>query len=531
MRHLPDTRKATIPIQNYDEKRSTKHETRQKTRQPPAGPGHGFALATTAFAQEVTHTDGEGSITISNAAKGETYTIYKLFDATVSKDGSSIAYTGKIPESLNTYFTADKNGYISATDAAKEGENMSEGLKNALKTWTADATATATAVSDGSALTFKGLAYGYYVVTTTQGNSVISVDSTKPNVDIVDKNSSTPSGLTKTATATATSTDKSFSIGDTVTYTVRFKTSNYDGAGKDAKKIVSYTIEDTLPEFLSNVTVTSIIVDNDGDETTTGDQTKLDAQFVDKKIVIDWYDETNNKFLYDNGATIIITYTAVVTDKAAIDGAGNTNKVTVTWTTEGGDQPGPGKLDKEETIYTYAIALKKVNDKGVALPGAVFQFPFYVKPTADKGVYIYAGTTAREGLTNQITTPKSGVIVVKGVKAGSYVIEEVTAPDGYNQLTGSVTVTAVKTGQTSTHTTVYLDKDGKVVDESAKVTEVKVDIANIAATALVVVNKAGTELPSTGGMGTTIFYVLGSALVLGAVVLLVTKKRMSDANR
>ena len=482
-----------------------------------------FALATTAFAQDIT-----GSITISNAAKGETYTIYKLFDATVNADGTSIAYTGDIPASLSTYFTADKNGYISATDAAKNGESMSDGLKAALKEWTKTATVTATAKSDGSALTFNGLAYGYYVVTTSQGEQAISVDSTMPNATIVDKNSSTPSGLTKTATATATSTDKSFSIGDTVTYTVRFKTSNYDGAGKDAKKIVSYTIEDTLPEFLTDVKVTSIIVDNDGDETTTGDQTKLNAQFDDnKKIVIKWYDEDKKEFLYNNGATIIITYTAKVTDKAAIDGAGNTNKVTVKWTTEGGTQPGPGKLDKEEIIYTYAIALKKVNDKGVALPGAVFEFPFYVKSTPDKdGAYIYAGTNEGKDLTNQIATPDSGVIVVKGVKAGSYVIEEVTAPDGYNKLTGSVTVVAKQTGATSTNTTVYLDENGDTTKTQTD-KEVKVEIPDIAATAVVVVNKAGTQLPSTGGMGTTIFYVLGSALVLGAVVLLVTKKRMS----
>lgn len=176
--------------------------------------------------------------------------------------------------------------------------------------------------------------------------------------------------------------------------------------------------------------------------------------------------------------------------------------------------------------------MKKVSDKGVNLPDAVFEFPFYVKSTPDAdGAYIYAGTTEAEGLTKQITTPASGVIVVKGVKSGTYEIKEVTAPAGYNKLTAPVTVTAVKTGETSTHTTVYLDKDGNVVDESAKVTEVKVDINTIAATALVVVNKAGTELPSTGGVGTTIFYVLGSVLVLGAVVLLVTKKRMSDANR
>lgn len=487
-----------------------------------------FALATTAFAQDVTHKDGgKGSITISNAAKGETYTIYKLFDATVSEDGKSIAYTGTIPESLNTYFTADDNGYISATDAAKDGANMSEGLKNALKEWTKTATATAKIESDGSALTFNGLAYGYYVVTTTQGNSVISVDSTMPNVTIVDKNSSAPSDLHKNAS------DKDVSIGDTVTYTVRFKTSNYDGAGEDAKKIVSYTIKDTLPAFLSDVKVTSIIVDNDGDDKTTGDQHNVTAQFdADKKIVIKWYE--NNQFLYNNGATITITYTAKVTDKAAIAGNGNPNKVTVTWTTEGGDQPGPGKLEEVETIYTYAIALKKVDNKGKDLPGAVFEFPFYVKSTPDTdGAYIYAGTTAGEGLTNQITTPDDGVIVVKGVKSGRYEIKEVTAPAGYNKLTAPVTIEAEKTGATSTYKTVYLDKDGNVVgkDADTEVTKVKVEIETIAATAVVVVNKAGTELPSTGGMGTTVFYVLGSVLVLGAVVLLVTKKRMSDANR
>lgn len=412
---------------------------------------------------------------------------------------------------------------------------MSAELQKALKAWTeteeAAAKVAATAVSDGSALTFRSLVYGYYVVTTTQGEQAISVDSTMPNVTIVDKNSSTPSKLTKTATATATGTDKSFSIGDTVTYTVRFKTSNYDGAGEDAKEIRSYTIVDTLPEFLSNVNVTSIIVDNDGDETTTKDQVDVTAQFdKDKKIVIDWYDEANNKFLYNNGATIIITYTAVVTEKAAIDGAGNTNNVTVTWTTEG-NKPGSGKLENEETIFTYAIALKKVNDKGVALRGAVFEFPFYVKADADNdGVYIYAGINPGEGLTNKITTPDDGVIVVKGVASGSYTITEFKAPDGYNKLTGPVTVVAKKTGATSTHTTVYLDENGNITNTETE-KDVKVDIANIAATAVVVVNKAGTELPSTGGMGTTVFYVLGSVLVLGAVVLLVTKKRMSDANR
>ena len=484
-----------------------------------------FALAVTAFAQDVPGSGGTGSITISNAAKGETYTIYKLFSATVNADGTSIAYTGIVPGSLSDYFTADANGYISATPEAKYGENMSDGLKAALKTWTDTAPATATAKSDGSALNFKGLFFGYYVVTTTQGDQVISVDSTMPDVTIVDKNSSTPKDLRKTADV------DDVSIGDTVTYTVSFKTSNYYGAGADAKEIVSYTIEDTLPEFLSNVTVTSISVDNN----VIHDQTGATPQFDNKKIDIKWYDEAEKKFLYDNGATVTLTYTAVVTDKATIDGEGNTNNVTVTWTTKGSAEPDPNnKIDTKETIFTYAIALKKVNNKGVALPGAVFEFPFYVKSTADAtdGAYIYAGTDPGTGLTNRITTPDSGVIVVKGVKTGNYVITEVKAPDGYNKLTDPVTVEAVKTNSTTTHTTVYLDENGNITNtETDKKTEVKVDIEKIAATAVVVVNKAGTELPSTGGMGTTVFYVLGAVLVLGAVVLLVTKKRMNDANR
>ena len=477
-----------------------------------------FALATTAFAQDVTVTGGTGSITISNAAKGETYTIYKLFNATVSADGSSIAYTGTIPASLSTYFTADKNGYISATADATDGENMSEGLKAALKTWTATATAAKTAESDGSALNFKELAYGYYVVTTTQGDMLISVDSTMPNATIVDKNSSTPTELSKTADV------DDVSIGDTVTYTVRFKTSNYYGAGADAKKIVSYTIEDTLPAFLRDVTVTSISVNNDAIQDQTGAAPQFDSN---KKIVIKWYDEAGKKFLYDNGATVTITYTAVVTDEAAIAGNGNANKVTVAWTTDDGNQPDP--IHTEKTIFTYAIALKKVNDKGVALPGAIFEFPFYVKSTADTdGAYIYAGINPAEGLTKQITTPESGVIVVKGVETGDYRITEFKAPDGYNKLTDPVTVTAVKTSEITTSKTVYLDENGTPTTETTA-TKVEVNIPNIAATAVVVVNKAGTTLPSTGGVGTTIFYVLGGILAVGAAVLLIARKRAGRA--
>ena len=476
-----------------------------------------MAMAIPAFAQEVDVNNGKASITISNAAKGETYTIYKLFDATVTgTPNGSIAYTGTIPSELSTYFTVDNAGNISETAAARDNGEMSEGLKSALTDWAENESATKSAVSDGSELTFKNLPYGYYVVTTTQGTSAITVDSTNPNAEIVDKNGTVPSGLTKTVN------DDDVNFGDTVTYTVTFNTSNYDGNGTAAKKIMSYTIQDTLPDFLSNVTVTSIIVDNDGSAATTDDQTNVTAQFDNKKIVLDWYDEDNSKFLYDNGATVTLTYTATVTDKAAIAGAGNTNKVTVTWGSN-------DKLEAEETIYTYAIALKKVNDAGTPLAGATFELPFYVKETADTAddAYIYAGTTAGTGLTNQLTTPASGEITIKGVAPGDYSITEVTAPNGYNKLTEDVTVTAKKTSDTTTNTTFYI-KDGEPVQSNVGgATEVTYTNANLAATAILVINKSGAELPSTGGMGTTIFYIAGTVLVLGAGVILVTRRRMS----
>lgn len=492
-----------------------------------------LSLTATAFAQEVDAQDAEpGSITISNASKGETYAIYKLFDATVTgTEGGSIAYQGEIPDGLAAYFTKDTAGNISATDDAwadpATKTEMSEGLRDALTAWAASATPKKSVESDGSELTFKNIEYGYYVVTTTQGETAISVDSTNPSVTIVDKNSTVPSNLTKTVE------DDDVNIGDTITYTITFNTANYDGAGTSAKKIVTYVIEDTLPDFLSDPTVTSIIIDGDGDDATTDDQTNVTTQFTEKRIEIDWYDEDSGKFLYDNGATITITYTAVVADVAAIDGEGNTNEVTVSWIDEDGTTPGEGnKLTDEETIYTYAIAIKKVDDKGTPLANAKFQLPFYVKETPDAtdGAYIYAGTEAGNGLTNEVVSPDDGLIVIKGVQSGTYEITEIKAPAGFNLLTDPFEVTAVKTGATTTSTTTYLDENGNVTETETQ-TAVEVILGNISAAVKVVVNKTGTELPSTGGMGTTLFYVLGSLLAVCAVVLLIAKRRMTRAER
>lgn len=474
-----------------------------------------LALATTAFAQDVdSGANGAATITVNNASKGETYKVYKLFDATVTgEEAGSIAYSGEIPADLSAFFTEDTAGNIFLAEGVNDAD-----LFTALKAWT-EANADAfviDAVSDGSVLVFRNLEYGYYVVTSTQGNgAAITVTSTNPNAEIIDKNTTTPiTGLTKTADGL------DYSVGDTITYTVSFATAAYDGVDQ----IVSYTISDTLPNFLSDVTVQSIRIDGT-DYLVDGAVPQFDAN---KQVTIPWAEGGAN--LYANGAQVEMVYTAKLTALAAVDGAGNENKVTVSY-----KDTNNNVVDTPSTsvsvVETYAIALQKVDQSGDALAGATFQFPFYVQETPDAdGAYIHAGTQAGEGLTNTLTTPNSGLIIVKGVKSGTYSITETEAPEGYNKLTAPVELTAVKTGETTTSNTFYLDEDGNVVaTEVASGSTVLVEISDLAATSIVVVNKTGTVLPSTGGIGTTIFYVIGGILVLGAVVLLVTKKRMRTA--
>lgn len=495
-----------------------------------------LVVATPAWAQTVGD-QSDGTITITNASNGETYKIYKLFDAKVTgTDGGSISYTGTVPASLANYFKADSAGNIHhgkmvngefVADTTPVTDLTAEEIA-ALKAWAASASATAEAVSDGTDLVFN-VQYGYYVVTTTQGETAISVTSTNPNAEIIDKNTTPPVNDLKKK-----SDKEEYNIGDTATYTVSFDTANYlKEEGKDPEQIVTYTITDTRAvEFLSNITVTKILVDDDANLETTNDQHPLAVQqFADNKITINWTDTPGEagKSLYANGAKLVITYTGVVTKTAAIDGNGNTNKATITYKTDKGTEPGPDQYKTENTIYTYAVAIKKVDQKGNPLSGAKFQLPFYVEATADTdGAYVYAGTTAGTGLVNELTTPDDGLIIIKGVKSGEYSFTETEAPSGYNKLTAPVTVTATQTGQITTSTTTYLDADGNIVDtETETGSTVTVTIDKLAATPVVVVNKTGAELPSTGGIGTTIFYIVGGLMVAGAAIALLVKSRVA----
>ncbi len=210
---------------------------------------------------------------------------------------------------------------------------------------------------------------------------------------------------------------------------------------------------------------------------------------------------------YTIGAEIKVTYSALVNEKRRCEDFENSATLTYSNNPIAGTENTTTPV--EETVYSSKIVIDKYEKDSTTtkLEGAEFVLYKEVTPegetTATKQYYKWNDTAKKVEWVNTIAnattvkTDKNGAASFDGLADGTYYLVETKAPAGYNLLEKPVKV-EVKGGTTETALTV---------------------IANVA-------NQAGTLLPSTGGMGTTIFYVLGSALVLGAVVLLVTKKRM-----
>lgn len=510
-----------------------------------------LAMSITAFAQTValTPADADGAtITINNAAKGETYSIYKLFDATVGADGQ-IAYQcpGEIPEGLTSFFTKDaKNNVIpddsilvKDADGNVTGTNMTEGLKTALETWAKSATAINSAKSDGSALQFTGLPYGYYVMTTThtsdgeEAKSAITVTSTQPTAEIFDKNTNEPS-------ASKDADKDSYSIGDTVKYTATFDTTNYMTKDGTSEQVVKYVISDTLPEYLSNIKVTSVTIGGAPYTVGEGDQAKA-PQFDNKQIEILWATKNGDSYTsnYAQGAQIVITYEAVLTSTTNINKA-DVNTVSITpYVDRGGDGPEPWGEPWKDTaeITTYAAAIKKVDKDKNALAGAVFTIKGLTVEAVEGEPGVYRVVSYDPNSTTpsaEMATDEKGKLYIIGLaKNVNLEVTEFKAPDGYNKLTETKTLSSQVLSKEIYETSGerHYDADGNLVREtstSESSKEVEKNLSDLDEGALEIVNNQGTLLPSTGGIGTTIFYIIGGILVIGAGIILVVKKRASN---
>jgi LPXTG-motif cell wall-anchored protein/uncharacterized repeat protein (TIGR01451 family) len=495
-----------------------------------------------------------GSITINNAADGKEYKIFKIVAADVNASGGIDYDISSVPDALKQYFktTTKTEGNVSYTlvslvdvdnnnQVIPEGGSIPAYIQEAFYNYTKTASATATATAANGKAEFTDVDAGYYVIISPlmkEGTAIMVDSATNPAAVINEKNSDEP---VKNLTKTTDEGNDNVAIGDTVTYTITFGTSNYSGSGADAKQIVTYVVKDALPTGLTAGTYTIKVNGNEVD--TTGNL------FGDGAEITWATDEDGDGVytsIYESSSTITVTYTATVNDQAT---GSMENKVTITYRDKDNTDIGEPE-EGSKTIYTYKLNIKKVDEDGYELSGAEFE----LYDAAEGGNRIYVtGSNGNYKVTKDQTDTKiaAGTAVVDGLDADkSYYLAEVTAPDGYNKITTRVEVKASLSSTTKKTyaqaeeyvegTTYYTKvgddeyivaddvteanfKDGTYFIESGEIT-IPAETPEFPEAS--VVNKKGAELPETGGIGTTIFYMIGTILVVGAGVVLITRRRM-----
>ena len=464
-----------------------------------------LAMAVPAFAET---NATKGSITIDGTVSGETYTIYRMFKLdsynaesktysyTVESDWEGFFKTG----AGGNYITLDGQNHPTWTAADENDSTTVAAFAKAALAWAADKKISGTKeTATGDTVTFSNLDLGYYLVDSSLG-ALCGLNTTKPNVTIKEKNVQ-PTIEKKVKNHNNDWVDENTAkIGDTVEYKVEINVK----AGAQ-----NYVVTDTMDAGLS-FSSGSIQVDgvalNDTIATLTLKQKEGDPTFT---LAF------NDSYVAGKvGETIVVTYTATLNEKSVV--AGNKNSATLHY---GNKQT----VNKETTTYTHEFDLVKVdgtaNEGGThtLLNGA--EFKLYETKTSDTalrfvknadGSYRVALNTENgENVTDTIVV--NGKVHISGLDKVNYWLDETRAPDGYNKLTERQEVKLSEGSQNATletGATTWAEGNGGVVVE----------------------NNAGTVLPGTGGMGTTLFYVIGGGLMVAAVVLLVTKKRMEHKN-
>lgn len=452
-----------------------------------------LAMAVPAFAET---NATKGSITIDGTVSGETYTIYRMFKLD-SYNAESNTYSYTVESAWENFFktgagrnyiTLDGQNHPTWTAADENDSTTVAAFAKAALDWAKVKGITGTAeTATGDTVNFSGLDLGYYLVDSSLG-ALCGLNTTNPDATIKEKNEK-PEIKKEVQTSTGDwSSENNAKIGDTVEYKVEIKVA--DGAQK-------YTVTDTMSKGLT-FNSGSLKVTANGAQTVNYTLTPTENGFTLE--LPESYVSTLTK-----GTTIMVTYNATLNKDAVIDGDGNANEVKLSY---GNHQ---NTVPSKVTTKSYQFDLVKVDGTtNKLLDGAEFELAdgetklSFVKDTA--GNYRVA-TTGDEGATTTITV-KNGKVNIYGLAGKTYTLTETKAPDGYNKLATSETVNLADGSKTHATIVDSVYKDGGVVVE----------------------NHAGTVLPSTGGMGTTLFYVIGGGLMVAAVVLLVTKKRMEHKN-
>ena len=450
----------------------------------------------------------DGVITVTDAQKGETYSLYKLFDLSYDQENTptKFAYTYTKNGAADAFLTAlqaQESPFAleeikTTVDAGKYNVTLKDGKKyvDVVKFLKDNAASlpkpqTKQAGTDGN-LVFDQLDHGYYYLTSTSG-TLVTLDSNTPTVDVQDKNEApTLTKLVQEDSNQSWGAKNTASVGETVNFKITI-------AAKQGAK--NYVVQDALPAGMTY----------NGDLAVAGAAAATDYQVnaQGQNITVTFEKAYLDKIAQNTD--IVITYSATVNHSAVVGAAGNVNKAYMTYGASG------KTADATTTTYTYGFDLVKttlVGDPGQEahklLNGAAFKL-YDAKEGGNEIVLIqqadgsYHPLVGQETAADRIDMTQTAKVRINGLDNGTYYLEEVQAPAGYNKVKERIEV--------------------KIKDANLDAT---VNNTDYTSGGIEVVNRTGAELPSTGGMGTTMFYVLGAVLVLGAAIALVAKRRVRE---
>lgn len=452
-----------------------------------------FAMSLSVFAA------GDNSIQVTNAQGGETYKIYKMLDVDVNPDKTAYSYTLPVASQWRNFFTGSGAGAayvdiktVEGTDYVtwkESGASDYEAFGKAAAAYAAttagvtEAVSAQTPAADGS-ITFDGLDSGYYLITSTNGTlSMVETTPLKTQATVNEKNPNPTIDKKVKENGTAGS-ENSAQIGDRVEFEVKINMK------KGARNYVMHDkMEDGLTFNKDSVQINGLTKGTDYTVNTPADG--IAALQDDCTFEICFAEDYLNSLTADT--TLTVTYSAVLNEKADVT-AGEKNEALLKW----------GDKNQTEwsttTTKTYQFEILKYDAADTSknpLAGAEFQLlkadgtEVKVVKVTDTEYRVANGNETGAGVP--IVTVANNKIVVKGVDLAEYQLEETKSPHGYAKLSAPKKF-EVKEGQT-----------------------VLVEVENT----------AGHTLPSTGGMGTTLFYVVGGILVIGAAAIFIFGKRTS----
>lgn len=463
-------------------------------------------------------TTGEGKITIDNAVIGHTYKIYRILNLQYNDTAKSFRYEkndkwGAFVEEQTAYLAVDsKTGVV--TWANSDNADNGTAIKALAVAAGQHVTDTPSLAADDSkeatsnTVIFDNLPLGWYlVVSDLTSDAICSIDTTAKEVTIKEKNG-VPTVTKEVEYASGSwGQGNDGNVGDTVNFQTTINVTDGDPT--------NYVLHDQMSKGLTfkensiAVKVNDTLITNYTVEYTNTDKCTFEISFP-------------NGTLHTND-TVVVTYSATINNDAVVGTTGNENE---TWLKYGDN--GETTHGKTKT-YTWSFNIFKYftdsnNDMQYL---ADVEFVLYRKNADDKAEYAkfdsnnkLTGWTEAENEATKLKTNATSTVAVEGLDAGTYFLKEITTPGGFNGLTSDVEVKItsscnILTGATYAVEYKMVNEEGFTnTDEQEKVVPIE--------------NKRGTTLPGTGGIGTTIFYVIGGGLMAAAAILLITKKRMEN---